>query len=466
MTHSTTPRTRFQIHQLLRRPAPRPEFGLDGILSAETVAAALQHDDVHWKEVTYTPGLTFWAFFWQMLSPDKSCRAALKRILAWKAGHGATLDDEDTSPYCKARARLPESLLHRLMGQLGRTRHRDAPPSWRWCGRRVKLVDGSTVSMPDTHANQQEYPQIPNQKPGLGFPIARLVVVFCLSTGVVLEAAIGRYQGKQTGENALFRRLWDELEPDDVILGDRYYGSYFDIVMLKRRGVDSVFRLHQGRSCDFRRGCRLGQEDQLVSWRRPQRPEWMDKETYDTIPESFMLRQARVRVGRPGFRTRVLVVVTTLLDCQLYTKAALASLYRQRWYAELDLRSLKAVLGMDVLRCKTPAMVRTEIWMTLLGYNVIRALMVQAAERHARDPRRLSFKGALQTLQAFGEKLQHASAAERPMLRAIVLRSIASDEVGDRPDRVEPRARKRRPKQYPLLMKPRKQARAALLKTG
>ena len=198
--------------------------------------------------------MTFWAFFWQVLSPDRSCRAALKRLAAWMGLRGQKLDDEDTSPYCKARARLPESALRRLMRSWARESHQEAPAEWLWCGRRVKVVDGSTAMMPDTPANQQAYPQNPSQKPGLGFPIARFVVVFCLATGSVLEAAIGQYQGKQTGENALFRSLWDELEPEDVVLGDRYYCSYFDIAMLKQRGVDSVFRLHQRRPCDFRRG--------------------------------------------------------------------------------------------------------------------------------------------------------------------------------------------------------------------
>jgi len=466
MAHSTTCRLRFQIHQLDGQDRPQPAFGLDGILTAETVQSFLKEAGVRWKQILYTPLLTFWSFFWQMLSRDKSCRAAVKRITAWKAGHGATVADEDTGAYCKARARLPESLLQRMMRWLGKTVHADAPPQWRWCGRRVKVVDGSTVSMPDSAANQKAYPQIPGQKRGVGFPIARIVVVFCLATGVVLETALGRYQGKQTGENALFRRLWPELEPGDVALGDRYYGSYFDIAMLKQRGIDSVFRLHQRRGCDFRRGRRLGQEDQVVSWSRPGRPAWMDETTYRSIPETMELRQTRLHVGRLGFRTRVLVIVTTLLDCEIYKKSDLASLYRRRWHAELDLRSIKAVLGMDVLRCKTPEMVRKEIWMTLMGYNVIRALMVQAAKSHNRDPRQLSFKGGLQTLQAFREKLQQGSPAERQLLRTILLRSIAHDAVGNRPDRVEPRARKRRPKPHPLLTKPREQAKAALLKAS
>jgi hypothetical protein len=235
---------------------------------------------------------------------------------------------------------------------------------------------------------------------------------------------------------------------------------------LKQRGVDSVFRLHQRRKCDFRQGRRLGQEDQIVTLDRPARPDWMDPATYAQVAETMEVRILRIRVEQRGFRTRVLEVITTLLDADIYSKKDIAVLYRKRWHVELDLRSLKVVLGMDMLATKTPEMVRKEIWMTLLVYNVLRALMAQAAWAHQREPRRLSFKGALQTVQEFGPGLRDAVASGRWWLWRILLSSIADDEVGDRPDRVEPRARKRRPKPYPLLTKPRRQAQAALRKAG
>jgi hypothetical protein len=263
------------------------------------------------------------------------------------------------------------------MRSLGHRLHDGLPEDWLWCGRRVKVVDGTTVSMPDTQANRREYPQSRSQKPGLGFPIARLVVVFCLATGCALEAAIGKYQGKQTGENALFRGTWEGLSAGDVSLGDRYYGSYLDIALLKRRGVDSVCRLHQRRVADFRRGRRLGREDHIVTWPKPDRPEWMDQATYESLPGQMEVRVVRVHVAVRGFRTRVLDLVTTLLDADIYRKKDLADLYRRRWEAELHLRSIKVVLGLDVLRCQTPEMVRKELWMGLLGYNVIRAAMVE-----------------------------------------------------------------------------------------
>lgn len=467
MAQSTMPRLRGQFLRLRRRAADQPELGLDDILPEAAVRQVLQEEGASWKLICYTPWLTFWAFFWQVLGPDRSCRAALKRVAAWRARHGQTIGDEDTSPYCKARRRLPESVPFRLMRSLGRAVHDEAPAEWRWCGRRVKVVDGTTVSMPDTADNQREYPQSPSQRPGLGFPIARVVVLFCLATGAVLEAAIGRCQGKQTGENALFRRLWEGgLSAGDVSLGDRYYGSYFDLALLQRRGVDSVCRLHQLRVNDFRRGRRLGKEDHIVTWAKPARPDWMDEATYESLAGQMEVRIVRVHVAVRGFRTRVLDVVTTLLDADTYTKKDLAALYRRRWEAELHLRSIKVVLGLDVLRCRTPGMVRKELWMGLLGYNVIRAAMAGAARTHGRVPHRESFKGALQTVLAFAEALREGAPAVRRWLWGIVLESIARDEVGDRPDRVEPRAVKRRPKPYPLLMVPRDEAREALLNAG
>ena len=460
MSQFTTPRLRFQVSRFQDHSVARPELGLDSILPEALVRRVLDEEGASWRCVFYTPWLTFWAFFWQVLSPDHSCRAAVKRIAAWVARRGDRIDDEDTSPYCKARARLPESVPFRLMRTLGHRSHDAVAAEWLWCGRRAKVVDGTTVSMPDTPANQAEYPQPSSQRPGIGFPIARVVVLFCLATGAVIETAIGKYQGKQTGENTLFRGLWDEgLAAGDVALGDRYYGSYFDLALLKARGVDSVCRLHQRRPNDFRRGRRLGKEDRVVTWDRPARPDWMDASTYEEVPETMEVRMVRIRVAMRGFRTRVLDLVTTLLDSDVYTKKDLGDLYRRRWEAELHLRAIKVVLGLDVLRCKTPEMVRKELWMGLLGYNVIRATMAEAARAHGRVPHRISFKGALQTVHAFAEALRDGPSERRRWLWKIVLESVAGDQVGHRPDRAEPRARKRRPKPYPLLMVPREQAR-------
>jgi hypothetical protein len=291
-------------------------------------------------------------------------------------------------------------------------------------------------------------------------------VIFSPAVGTVLELAVGQYQGKQTGEGALFRSLHDELEPGDGVLGDRISCSDFDLALLKARGVDGVFRLHQRRRCDFGAGRRPGREDQVVIWERPARPGWMDEATYRRMPERREVRLVRIHAAKRGFRTQVPDSATTLLDSDTYMKSDPCKLYRRRWDAELDLRSIEVVMGMDVLGGKTPGVVRKEIWMTPLGYNVIRATMAEAARAHGEEPWPLSFKGALQTVPEFGPGLRAGTAEQRDWLWEVMLRSIAGDRVGDRPDRVEPRARKQRPKKYPMLKVPRQQAKKALLATG
>jgi hypothetical protein len=371
------------------------------VLPFERIERALQEEEATWREEVFTPPLTLWAFLGQVINPDGSCRKAVARMMAHLVSRGESPCRPETDPYCKARQRLPESLFTRLMRDTGRALHQLVPDDWLWLGRRVKLADGTTVSMPDTPANQLAYPQPATQKRGVGFPIARLVVVFCLACGTVLEAALGRYQGKRTGENTLLRTLEAAFEPGDVLLSDRYFSGYFDIAYWKQRGVDVVTRLHQRRKCDMRRGRKLGRNDHVVVWKKPQRPAWMDEATYAQMPDQLELREVRVHVTVKGFRTDVVEVVTTLLDAQTYTARALAELYRMRWHAELDLRSLKTTLGMDVLRCKSPEMVRKEVWAHMLAYNLIRTLMAETAEAHGCTPRHLSFKGTLQMMSAF-----------------------------------------------------------------
>lgn len=466
MPHSTGRRYARQVETLRTQFAQADGLPFADVLTASRLEQALREEEAGWREAVFTPVLTLWAFLSQVVSPDGSCRAAVARVLAWLVSRDEEPCTPRTDPYCKARQRLPESLLHRLVRETGRDLHRRSRADWRWKGRRVKVADGTTVSMPDTPANQAAYPQPPAQRPGLGFPVVRLVVVFCLACGTVLEAALGPYRGKETGENALLRTLADALEPDDVLLADRYFGGWFDIALWRRRGVEVVVRLHQLRRCDLRRGRRLGPGEHVVAWPKPQRPGWMDEATYRSLPEGLELREVRVRVRQRGFRTKALVVVTTLLDAAAYTAADLADLYRLRWHAELDLRCLKVTLGMDVLRCKSPAMARKEVWAHLLAYNLIRAVMAEAAQECGADPRDLSFKGAAQALAAFAERLLEAEGEAAEALYEWLLLTVAAHQVGDRPGRTEPRARKRRPKQYPLLTKPRAEARKKLLKRG
>ncbi len=462
MRHSIARKRTRQIEMLRTQFAQADGLAFADVLPAERIETALQQEEATWRDCVYTPLLTLWAFLGQVISPDGSCRAAVARVLAWLVSCGEQPCTPQTGPYCKARARLPESLVLRLMRETGAALHQAALADWRWLGRCVKVVDGSTLTMPDTEENQAAYPQQPQQQPGLGFPIARLVVVFCLACGTVIDAALGRYQGKKTGENALVRTLTEAFAPDDVLLADRYFSGYFDIAFWRQRDVDVVTQLHQRRRCDLRRGRRLGPNDHLVVWMKPPRPSWMDEATYAGMPDQLVVREVRVRIAVPGFRTKVVVVVTTLLDADVYAARDLAELYRARWHAELDLRSLKITLGMDVLRCKTPAMVRKEVWAHLLAYNLIRTLMAEAAQEVGGTPRDLSFKGTLQTMKEFAERLLQARGPTRQELYAWLLLAIGAHQVNNRPDRIEPRARKRRPKQYPRLMQPRRVARKQL----
>jgi hypothetical protein len=327
----------------------------------------------------------------------------------------------------------------------------------------VKLADGTTLTMPATDANQEAYPQSTSQKPGLGFPIVRMVVLLSLATGLLCDMAVGPYAGKETGENALLRTLWEALHPGDILLADRLYCSYCLLALALQRNVDCVVRLHQKRRADFRRGQCLAHDDRVVVWQRPARPEWMDEATYAAIPQTLRVRQIRVEVHEPGFRVEKLVVVTTLLDAERYPTQDVAQLYHYRWNAELDLRALKKSLAMDHLRCKSPEMVRKEIWMAWLAYNLLRKSIAQAALVHGKLPRQIGFTGARQAIAASWDRLSDASASGIRKLAVVQFATIASHEVGNRPGRVEPRAVKRRPPPQKLLTKPRQEAREKLL---
>jgi hypothetical protein len=433
------------------------------ILDANMVESALAEEGVRFNACVYTPLVTLGVFLSQVLDPDHSCRAAVARRIVWLAINRRKPCAPETNSYCEARQRLPLGVVVRLVHQTAQQIDDRPPDAWLWKGRRVALVDGTTASMPDTVANQEAFPQSKTQGVGLGFPVVRMVAIISLATGVVRDLALGPYQGKETGETALFRTLWDGLAAGEVVLGDRYFCSFFGIAGLACRGVDGLFRMHQRRKFDFRRGRRLGVEDHVVTWAKPERPDWMDEETYARVPDELAVRELRVRVEQAGFRVNELVLVTTLLDAAGYTKEEVAQLFLQRWNIELDLRSIKDVLGMDVLRCKTPEMVRKEIWMHLLAYNLIRGVMAEAAETHDKQPRLLSFKGALQTMTAFQDALRQASPSEREHLMKEMLRAISRHRVGDRFGRVEPRANKRRPKPQRYLMEPRRQARKRLV---
>ena len=441
------------FRQAVAQARRQGKFYFASLLSEDLIHQAFGAARAIWQGWIYTPAVTVWTFLAQCLSPDHSCSDAVAQLIAWRLAAAQRACSAETGAYCLARDRLPEETCQQLVRETGRKVDEDAPGSWRWLGHRVLDVDGSTLTMADTPANQAEYPQQRSQKPGCGFPIARLVVVFSLAVGTVIDAVLGKYEGKQTGENSLFRTLHDLLREDDVVLADRYFGGWFDLALLLERGVHSVVRKHQLRPTDFRTGRHLGPDDHIVVWFKPQRPAWMSREQYASLPNILVLREVRVRVEQKGFRTHELVVVTTLLDAQRYAAAEIATLYRRRWHAELNLRSLKIVMQMDHLRCKTPHRVRNEFCMHLVAYNLIRKVTALAAIRAGVEPWKLSFKGALQTLNRMLPLLDTRVPTDQWCDE--LLEAVATHLVGDRPNRYEPRLRKRRPKPYKHLREPR-----------
>jgi DDE family transposase len=455
-----------QVRFLRRQFLQDGDLPFTNVLSEEIVQHALTALKVFWMERIFSPLVTLWVFLGQVLSADPCCRAAVARLIAHRLALGQRPCSPETGAYCQARKRLPEPFFSDVARRTGRALDSEVESDWLWKHRRVYVYDGSSVSMPDTPKNQSAYPQPVAQKPGLGFPLARIAAVFSLACGAVLELGICRYAGKGQSELGLLRTLWNLFRPGDVMLADRLMCAWTEMVMLKQRGVDCVCRLTSHRNADFRRGKRLGQDDHIVKWLKPTKPRSIDREAYEALPDFLMIRECRVQVEQPGFRTRTLIIATTLLDAHVFTKDDLAQLYRSRWNAELDLRSLKQTMQMDVLRCKTPELVRKEIWTHILAYNLIRTIIAQAASQHGIDPRSISFKGAIQTLEAFQPviALQGQKDAEfRMLLYKQILDAIASHRVGDRPDRFEPRRKKRRPKPYDRLMKPRQEAKRAIL---
>lgn len=433
------------------------------LLPQAHVETAIEQHHVCFRERLYTPLLTIWTFLYQVLASDQSCRAAVARLLAYLCVGGHPPCSPKTGPYCKARQRLPEELVADLARRNGQDLHQQVPATQLLGGRPIKIVDGTTVSMPDTPENQTVYPQQPGQKPGIGFPIIRLVGLISLSCGAVLNVAMGAYSGKQTGETSLFRRLLAQLATGDILLADAMFSNFWTIALLLERGVDLLSHRDGRRIIDFRKGQRLGRYDHRVQWPKPKRPWWMTRQHYERLPDVLTIRELRVEISQKGFRCRHIDLVTTLLDECVYRKQELASAFRCRWHAELDLRSIKHVMQMDILRCKSPSMVRKEIWMHVLAYNLIRKIMAQAALQVEISPRDISFKGTLQTVVVFAAA-GWACPCQPNGLYHVFLKAVATHRVNDRPDRIEPRAVKRRPKKLVYLNEPRPLAKARLLK--
>ena len=410
---------------------------------------------------TFDPAITLWAWLTQVLSPSKSCVAAVSRVMALCCGLGRAICSAATGAFCKARAKLPEGFLRALAVTLGCRIEGNALDSWKWHGRSVKLVDGALLQMPDTKENLKQYPQQRCVKPGTSYTCMRLVALLGCATGALLDAACAAYSGKGTGEISLLRQILGAIESGDVLVGDRYYGSYLLLALLRRPGADGCFRLPTKKEKGLCCGQSPGEGDYLQTWAKPRRPKTVDEETWDSLPDTISVRVLHWVVEPRGFRTKEVYVVTTLIDAEVYSKEDVAGLYFHRWNVEVDVRSLKQSLGLKMLSCKTPEMVRAELWAHLVGYNLVRCVMAQAALDKGLLPRQLSFTAARDTLSAFRWLLTCAD-RDPELMRQVISTALSAHKVGNRPGRYEPREVKHRQRKYKELKKSRQQRRLEL----
>nr|WP_230966703.1 IS4 family transposase [Nostoc commune] len=430
------------------------------LLPESVIRLAISELKIKYKKRLFDPLITLWAFLSQVLDTDKTCHNAVSKIIAHLAESEVEVPSTDTSAYCQARARLPEKLLEKLFNYSAHNLEERVTQEHLWCGRNVKVIDGSTVSMPDTVENQKEYPQPSTQKAGCGFPIAKIGVVFSLATGAAIALCIDVLN---THDIKLARRLYSFLKPNDVLLGDRAFCAYADMVAITKLGCDVVFRKHQSRTTTIRKGKIVGDCDKLVTWYKPKRcPQGLSKDEFLALPSAITVREIYYYIAIPGFRTQRVSLITTLLDKATYSTLEIVGLYGKRWDVELNLRHIKTTLGMDILRCKTPSMIRKEIHVYLLAYNLLRSLMWSAGTTYNTPPNRLSLQGTRHHLLNFIPKLETAHSQKRFSLYRSLLKIIVHKVVPDRPGRSEPRVTKRRPKAYPRLTKPRHELRHQL----
>ena len=408
------------------------------------------------RERLYPPTETLSMFLAQAMSADRSCQNIVNQATLQRLCGGLRVSSTHTGGCCRARHRLPLEMVSQLTYYLGEQVNRQLRSDWCWQGRRVRIIDGTTVTLPDTAANQTSFPQQRGQLPGLGFPICRIVGVTCLASGALLNAAIGRFNGKGGDEQTLLRALQDTFQAGDVVMGDAFFTTYFFIANMQARGVDVLMEQHgaRKRSTDFRYGQKLGERDHLIVINKPKiRPDWMSERQYNAAPDSLTVRE---------FKAGGKIIVTTMHCPKRHSKTVLKSLYQSRWHVELDIRNIKDTMGMNVLSCKTPEMAIKEIWVYLLAYNLIRLMMAQSALLADIKPRSISFKHCLQLWLFY---MQHPQSSDDNNL-ARLFKMVAQRRVGNRPGRIEPRAVKRRPKAYPLLTKPRDEARLEVKKYG
>src|SRR4051794_10732782 len=429
------------LDQLRARFARNDGLPFADVLTGPRIRQALDEHGVRYRDRVFDPVTTLWGFLAQVLSDDHSCRDAVTRIIAHRVASGLPACSPNAASYCNARGRLPIAVLRTLARRTAQELQGAAAPEWKWNGRDVFIADGSHVSMPDTPENQAAYPQPVVQQPGIGFPLARVAVLLSLATGACHDLAIAPYAGKGTGETTLLRQMYDSLSPGDVVLADALFDNYFLARELRERGIDLVARVQAERVGS--RTVEARPDGDVILWRRPNKPRGMTGEQYRRYPKELLMRQVTVDARDRDNRAGVFKVVTTILDASV-DGGQFGDLYERRWSGEVDIRSIKSTMQMDVLRCRTPEMIHKEIWAHLLAYNLLRTVMAVAAAERGIEPRRVSFKGAKQAVTAFTPKIEAATPEGRPALIDALLTVIAYHRVGNRPGRWEPRARKRR----------------------
>ncbi len=444
------------------------------LLPRATIEEVLREIGLKYKNRIYNPIVIVWSFLSQVLNSDHSCKNAVSRIIAHLAEEDLETPSENTSAYCQARKRLPESLFKKLLEKTGKKLEKEADQKHLWCGRCVKSIDGSTVSMPDTVKNQSAYPQPSSQKEGCGFPLAKIGVLFSYATGAVVGIAIDIFN---THDINLARQLTPYLDPGDILLGDRAFCSYVDICLWAKIGCDAVVRLHQGRLLKGKKKpkytvnppfpkkkqTRRCPHDRLILWSKPKRkPKNISRQDFEDVPSDLVLREIHAYICIPGFRTKEIIVVTTLLDALEYPASKILQLYDARWEAEVNLKHIKTTLGMDILSCKTPDLVRKEIYVYLLAYNLLRSVMYTSGTTFELQPIRFSLQATRQHLNNFTTKWTNVTRKNFRKLYQVMLEKVADSYQNKRVGRIEPRVRKRRPKSYPLMQEPRAVYRAKM----
>ncbi len=429
---------------------------LDRFIPESLISRFLRDLDHHSRDRVLPPVVTTYLFLQQVLHGNVAI-THLRRLCG---------RDFTPSAYCQARGRLPVELFRRLHRSIvGRCRGEQ--PARLWRGHRLVLIDGTSFSMPDTDELRETFGQPSGQADGCGFPVAHLLTVIEADTGYLLKVQAAPMN---THDSAAMPAADSVLQAGDLVIGDRGFCSFAHVARYRQRRVHALFRVHQRQIVDFRPHRRhagpkagpedagrprsrwwkrLGRHDQIVDYIKPaNKPAWMSSADYAALPETVRLRELRFRVRIPGRRVRHVTVVTTLLDPRRYSAKALAKLYQRRWQIEVDLRHLKQTLGMDVLHCQTVSGVTKEMLLFVTVYNLVRRVMVEAARRQGVEPRRISFADAWRWLR-------FARPDEEIPILAV---------NSERPDRYEPRVRKRRPKQYPLMNRPRAELKRTLLK--